>query len=50
MREASDFLVKLEAEIAQLKEHLEKLRAAKPIDQMTVTLFEGSHPLTSLRV
>lgn len=39
MKEASDFLTKLEAEISQLKGHLEKLRAAKPIDQMTVTPF-----------
>lgn len=36
MREASEFLTKLETEIAHLKDQLEKLRTAKPIDQMTV--------------
>lgn len=36
MAEASQFLEKLEDDIAKLKVQLDKLRAAKPVDEMTV--------------
>lgn len=36
MREAGEFLQKLESDIAKLKIQLEKLRSAKPVDEMTV--------------
>lgn len=44
MREAADFLSKLEEGIASLKTQLEKLRNAKPIDQMTVEDVYQLHP------
>jgi hypothetical protein len=36
MQEASNFLSKLEGEVIKLKGQLEKLRNAKPVDEMTV--------------
>jgi hypothetical protein len=35
MKEASEFLEKLELEIAKIKTQLSKLKEAKPIDEMT---------------
>lgn len=36
MQEASDFLQKLENDIVKLRAQLDKLRKAKPVDEMTV--------------
>lgn len=46
MKEASDFLQKLEDDIAKLKVQLEKLRTAKPVDEMTVPCRYCYSPLT----
>jgi len=44
MREATDFLSKLEEGIGKLKAQLDKLRSTKPIDQMTVEDVYQLHP------